>query len=82
LAPSPRRDVETCCTHAEQVGRARIPGEHPGFGIVVGVIEPAGRRFVSRGERTSGDPTPLGADPASAVVLHQNGVDQRAARIE
>jgi len=40
----------------------RVPGEHPGFGIVVGVIEPAGRRFVSRGERTSGDSTPLGAD--------------------
>jgi serine-type D-Ala-D-Ala carboxypeptidase/endopeptidase len=40
----------------------RVPGEHPGFGIVVGVIEPAGRRFVSRGERTQGDATPLDAD--------------------
>jgi CubicO group peptidase (beta-lactamase class C family) len=40
----------------------RVPGEHPGFGIVVAVIEPAGHRVVSRGERTQGDSTPLGAD--------------------
>lgn len=40
----------------------RVPGEHPGFGIVVGVLEPAGRRFVSRGERTQGDATALDAD--------------------
>jgi D-alanyl-D-alanine-carboxypeptidase/D-alanyl-D-alanine-endopeptidase len=40
----------------------RVPGEHPGFGIVVGVIEPAGRRIVSHGERTRGDPGPLDGD--------------------
>jgi D-alanyl-D-alanine-carboxypeptidase/D-alanyl-D-alanine-endopeptidase len=40
----------------------RVPGEHPGFGIVVGVIEPAGRRIVSNGERSQGDPGPLDGD--------------------
>jgi len=40
----------------------RIDTFHQGVGIVVGVIEPQGRRVVAYGSLTQGDPRPLNAD--------------------
>src|SRR5262245_25698087 len=59
---APVASVMASDAEIEGILAERVPGEHPGFGIVVGVIEPAGRRVVSRGERSQGDPAPLDAD--------------------
>jgi serine-type D-Ala-D-Ala carboxypeptidase/endopeptidase len=40
----------------------RIDTFHQGVGIVVGVIDPAGRRIVAYGSMTQGDPRPLNGD--------------------
>src|SRR5208282_4473555 len=40
----------------------RIDSFHQGVGIVVGVIEPQGRRVVAYGNLNQGDPRPLNAD--------------------
>ena len=40
----------------------RIDAFHQGVGIVVGVIEPQGRRVVAYGSLNQGDPRPLNGD--------------------
>jgi D-alanyl-D-alanine-carboxypeptidase/D-alanyl-D-alanine-endopeptidase len=61
-APVPPADDEIRRILAERVGAI---GE--GVGIVVAVVAPEGRRFVSYGHRSQGDPRPLDGDTAFEI---------------
>jgi CubicO group peptidase (beta-lactamase class C family) len=61
--PSPARAWSTPSdAEIRQILVDRIDTQRQGVGIVVGVIDPQGRRIVSYGALAKGDPRPLGGD--------------------